>query len=198
MSWSSGLLLSIGSIVYIMRQDQEARRRYAELIESRNALSQLPSNLLNAQEEERRSISRELHDEVGQSLGALLVDVGRLKAAIPADDKVAQEQLAQIKATAENTVNAVRNIALLLRPSMLDDLGLIAAIEWQAREISRRSELEVEVEAPAGRQRLRRPCRKNIRSASIASPRKRSITRQSIPAEDAPGSSWSQAPAKSR
>lgn len=146
---SSGLLLSIGSILYIMSQDQEARRRYAELMESRNALSQLPSSLLNAQEEERRSISRELHDEVGQSLGALLVDVGRLKTAIPPDNQAAQEQLAQIKTTAENTVNAVRNIALLLRPSMLDDLGLIAAIEWQAREISRRSEMEVEVEAPA-------------------------------------------------
>ncbi len=146
----SGLLLSIGSIVYITRQDQEARRRYAELVESRNALSQLPSSLLDAQEEERRSISRELHDEVGQSLGALLVDVGRLKAAIPPDNTVAQDQLAQIKTTAETTVNAVRNIALLLRPSMLDDLGLIAAIEWQAREISRRSEMEVEVETPAG------------------------------------------------
>ena len=146
----SGLLLSIGSGIYIVREDQEARRRYVELMESRNALSQLPSSLLDAQEEERRSISRELHDEVGQSLGALLVDVGRLKANIPPENTVAQEQLAQIKATAESAVNAVRNIALLLRPSMLDDLGLIAAIEWQAREISRRSELEVEVEAPAG------------------------------------------------
>jgi signal transduction histidine kinase len=146
----SGLLLSAGSIVYIIRQDQEARRRYAELMESRNALAQLPSSLLDAQETERRSISRELHDEVGQSLGALLVDVGRLKAAIPTDNTAVHEQLAQIKETAESTVNAVRNIALLLRPSMLDDLGLVAAIEWQAREISRRSDMEVEVEAPAG------------------------------------------------
>ena len=146
----SGLALSIGSIVYIARQDHEARRRYTELMESRNALAQFPSSLLDAQEEERRSISRELHDEVGQSLGALLVDVGRLKAAIPFENTAAQEQLARIKTTAETTVNAVRNIALLLRPSMLDDLGLIAAIEWQAREISRRSDMEVEVEAPAG------------------------------------------------
>ena len=145
---SSGLLLSIGSIVYIMRQDREARRRYAELMESREALSRLPSSLLDAQEEERRSISRELHDEVGQTLGALLVDVGRLKALIPPENTVAQDQIARIKSTAENAVRSVRNIALLLRPSMLDDLGLIAAIEWQAREISRRTEMEVEVESP--------------------------------------------------
>jgi len=142
----SGLLLSIGSIIYILQQDREARRRYAELVESREELSRLPSSLLDAQEQERRSISRELHDEVGQSLGALLVDLGRLKTLIPPDDGAAQEQIGRIKSTAENAVNSVRNIALLLRPSMLDDLGLIAAIEWQAREVSRRTEMEVEVE----------------------------------------------------
>jgi signal transduction histidine kinase len=143
----SGLLLAVGSIVYILQQDRDARRRYTELMESRDALSRLPSSLLDAQEEERRSISRELHDEVGQSLGALLVDVGRLRAAIPPDSVEAQEQIGRIKSTAETAVNSIRNIALLLRPSMLDDLGLIAAIEWQAREVSRRSEMEVEVES---------------------------------------------------
>jgi signal transduction histidine kinase len=146
---SSGLLLAVGSIVYILQQDRDARRRYAELMQSRDALSRLPSSLLDAQEEERRSISRELHDEVGQSLGALLVDVGRLRAAIPPEDVDAQEQIGRIKSTAETAVNSIRNIALLLRPSMLDDLGLVAAIEWQAREVSRRSEMEVEVE-PVG------------------------------------------------
>jgi signal transduction histidine kinase len=143
---SSGLLLSAGSIVYILKQDREARVRYAELVNSREELARFPSSLLDAQEEERRSISRELHDEVGQTLGALLVDVGRLKTAVPSDNAVAQEQIGRIKSTAETAVNSVRNIALLLRPSMLDDLGLIAAIEWQAREVSRRSEMEVEVE----------------------------------------------------
>jgi signal transduction histidine kinase len=144
---SSGLLLSIGSIVYILQQDREARIRYAELVRSREELSKLPASLLDAQEQERRSISRELHDEVGQSLGALLVDLGRLKTAVPPEDAAAQEQLARLKSTAESAVNSVRNIALLLRPSMLDDLGLIAALEWQGREVSRRTEMEVEVES---------------------------------------------------
>ena len=141
----SGLLLAIGSIVYIIHQDQEVRR--------------LPSRLLDAQEEERRSISRELHDEVGQALGALLVDVGRLKTAIPSDDAVAQEQLGKIKAAAESAVNSVRNIALLLRPAMLDDLGLIAAIEWQGREVSRRSEMEVEVDSSGASDDLKEDCK---------------------------------------
>jgi signal transduction histidine kinase len=137
----------MASIVYILGQDREARHRYGELVESRTQLSDLSARLLEAQEEERRSISRELHDEVGQSLGALLVDVGRLAADIPPEDSAARERLKRVKELAEGSVNSVRNIALLLRPSMLDDLGLVAALEWLAREVSRRGEMEVEVEA---------------------------------------------------
>lgn len=98
-----------------------------------------------AQEEERRSISRELHDEVGQSLGALLVEVGQLSKLVSPEDRVTQAQISHIKSVAESAVKSIRDIALLLRPPMLDDLGLIPALEWQAREISRRSDVEVEV-----------------------------------------------------
>jgi signal transduction histidine kinase len=143
----SGLILAIGSIVYIAGQEREIRKRYAELAESRDSQADLSSRLLDAQEQERRSISRELHDEVGQSLGALLVDVGRLNAMLPPEDSRIHDAVRQIKAVAERSVASVRNISLLLRPSMLDDLGLVAALEWQAREISRRSEVEVDVES---------------------------------------------------
>ena len=107
----------------------------------------MSAQLVDAQETERRSISRELHDEVGQSLGALLVEVGRLAASVPSDNVKIKEHIDKIKSVAETTVQTVRNIALLLRPSMLDDLGLIAALEWQGREVSRRSEMEVEVQS---------------------------------------------------
>jgi len=143
----SGLALSLGSIVLIASQEKEIRRRYADLARNHEAQAQLSARLLDAQEHERLSISRELHDEVGQSLGALLVDMGRLSAILPSDDSVVQDQIRKIRLLAESSVSAVRNIALLLRPSMLDDLGLVAAIEWQAREISRRSDVEVEVQA---------------------------------------------------
>lgn len=143
----SGLALSLGSIVLIASQEKEIRRRYTDLAKNHEVQAQLSARLLDAQEQERLSISRELHDEVGQSLGALLVDMGRLSAILPSDDSVVQEQIRKIRLVAESSVSAVRNIALLLRPSMLDDLGLVAAIEWQAREISRRSDVEVEVQA---------------------------------------------------
>jgi signal transduction histidine kinase len=143
----SGLAISLGSIVLLTAQEKEIRFRYDELAKNHAAQEQLSARLLNAQEQERLSISRELHDEVGQSLGALLVDMGRLSAIVPSDDSAVQDAIHRVRSLAETSVAAVRNIALLLRPSMLDDLGLVAAIEWQAREVSRRSEVEVEVQA---------------------------------------------------
>ena len=142
LAFGSGLLLVAASMVYIVRLERQTRGRYQELARSRHELQQLSSRLVDAQETERRSISRELHDEVGQSLGALLVDLGRLPASAPE----AKEQIDRMKSVAERTFQSVRNIALLLRPSMLDDLGLAAALEWQGREVSRNSQMEVEVQ----------------------------------------------------
>jgi signal transduction histidine kinase len=144
---TAGLVLSLASILYLLRLGEEAQRRYQELARSRGELEALSAQLVDAQETERRSISRELHDEVGQSLGALLVEVGRLAASVPSDNTQIKDHVDKIKSVAEATVQTVRNIALLLRPSMLDDLGLIAALEWQGREVSRRSEMEVEVQS---------------------------------------------------
>jgi len=143
----AGLLLVIASMAYILRLERQTRHRYRELAQSRSELEQLSSRLVDAQEEERRSISRELHDEVGQSLGALLVDIGRLASNLPADGSEIRDRLDRMKSLTERTVGTVRDIALLLRPSMLDDLGLVAALEWQGREVSRRSEMEVAVES---------------------------------------------------
>ena len=145
--FGSGLLLVLGSMAYIVRLDRQTRARYVELAQSRQALQQLSARLVDAQETERRAISRELHDEVGQALGALLVDIGRLSTRLSGGHPEVMAQLDNLKSVAERTFQSVRNIALLLRPSMLDDLGLVAALEWQGREVSRRSETEVSVES---------------------------------------------------
>jgi signal transduction histidine kinase len=145
LSLVAGVLMSLVCGWYILRLERQARQRYDALARSRLELEGLSTRLMEAQEEERRAISRELHDEVGQSLGALLVEVGQLAKLAPPEDRVTQAQIAQIKSVAESAVKSIRDIALLLRPPMLDDLGLVPALEWQAREISRRSDMEVEV-----------------------------------------------------
>ena len=143
----AALLLAVGCIVYILSIERQSRRRYREIVQARTTLQQLSARLVEAQETERRTISRELHDQVGQTLNALLVDAANLAKRIPAEDSISQRYLDNIRTFADSSVNSLRDIALLLRPSMLDDLGLIPALEWQAREVSRRSGIKVKVAA---------------------------------------------------
>ncbi len=143
----AALLLAAGCLVYILRIERQDRSRYQEVLRGRGQLEQLSARLVAAQETERRSISRELHDEVGQTLGAVLVDAANLASRIPPEDTVSHRYLDNIRSLADASVNSIRNIALLLRPSMLDDLGLIPALEWQAREVARRSGIKVKVTA---------------------------------------------------
>jgi len=116
-------------------------------VAARLALQNLSARLVEAQEQERRSISRELHDEVGQALSGILVELANLSQLIRADNAVASSKIGEIKHEVEESIRVVRNMALLLRPSMLDDLGLVPALEWQAREVSRRSGVRVRVDA---------------------------------------------------
>jgi signal transduction histidine kinase len=141
----AAMLLAIGCFLYILKIERQNKRRYEQIVEARVELERLSARLVAAQEEERRSISRELHDEIGQTLSAVLVDAANLANRIPAEDAVARRYLESIRTHADASVNSIRNIALLLRPSMLDDLGLIPALEWQAREVSRRSGIKVKV-----------------------------------------------------
>jgi signal transduction histidine kinase len=141
----SAILLAAGCVFYIQRVERQNRRRYEEILAGRGELEQLSARLVSAQEEERRAISRELHDEIGQTLSAVMVDAANLANRIPPEDAVSRQYLANIRDLADSSVNSIRNIALLLRPSMLDDLGLIPALEWQAREMSRRTGMQVKV-----------------------------------------------------
>ncbi len=111
-------------------------------------MKRLSSELLSAQENERRRISRELHDEVGQVLSAIMLGLGNLRAAIEMNDREeALSQLQLVQDMTQRNASVVRNISLLLRPTMLDDLGLLPALKWLAREVSRTSGIHVEVVA---------------------------------------------------
>ena len=143
-----GALLAGVSIQRVLRLERLSAARFEEIVQARGALRDLSARLLEVQEMERRSLSRELHDEVGQSLSALLLGIGNVAATISAEtDAGAREQLQDIRRLAEKTVAVVRDMSLLLRPSMLDDLGLLPALEWQAREVSRTTKLRVDVRA---------------------------------------------------
>ena len=145
--FGSGILLVLAGMAYIVRLERQTQKRYVQLAQSQSDMRELSARLVDVQETERRTISRELHDEVGQALGALLVDMGHLSTSLSNDRPEVRAQLESMKSVAERTFQEVRNMSLLLRPSMLDDLGLVAALEWQGREVSRRSDIEVDVQS---------------------------------------------------
>jgi len=141
-----GLGLAAFSARRIAKLEARENARFDEVASARAQLKDLSAKLVHAQETERRGLSRELHDEVGQSLSAVLVELRNLSAGLgvrPVEDLRAQAE--ETKALVESTVRVVRNMALLLRPSMLDDLGLAPALRWQAREVSKRTGMDVTV-----------------------------------------------------
>jgi signal transduction histidine kinase len=142
-----GLLLAGFTIWRTLRLERELEERYQEVLNTQQELKELSARLVSAQEEERRSISRELHDEVGQSLSALLMEAGNAAALVAPNDAHVRQHVDSIKKLAEASVNIIRNMTLLLRPSMLDDFGLVPALEWQAREVSKRTGIRVHVAA---------------------------------------------------
>ncbi len=140
-----GLVLAILTIGHTLRLERELERRLEENTRARADLQDLSAKLLRAQENERRTLARELHDEVGQSLSAILMEAEG--AACSEDAAETREHIASVRRLAEKTVNEVRDLALLLRPSMLDDFGLVAALNWHAREMSKRTGLNVVLSA---------------------------------------------------
>ncbi|MBZ5600892.1 MAG: MCP four helix bundle domain-containing protein [Acidobacteriia bacterium] len=143
-----GAALAGFSIRRVLRSEDQARVRYEEASEARVKLKDLSARLVQAQETERRALSRELHDEVGQSLSAVLIELRNLSTGLESKPTgQSRHQVEIIKGLVEGTIRVVRNMALLLRPSMLDDLGLVPALKWQAREVSKRTSMEVSVAA---------------------------------------------------
>lgn len=118
--------------------------RHGEAVEAREQLRALASRLQVAREDEAARIARELHDEIGQLLTSLKIDLSRLPAHDGAALRAGIDDMNQRIAAA---LDFVRRISAELRPGVLDKLGLAAALQWQAREIEARTELAVQLEA---------------------------------------------------
>jgi signal transduction histidine kinase len=138
LSLALGLIVACFSLVHATNLERQSERRLREVTRARRDLQQLSARLLETQETARRHLSRELHDEIGQTMHALRIEISQAQSAWKAGEPVAEARLEQARALAERTVESVRNITLLLRPPMLDDLGLGPALQWQVEEFSRR------------------------------------------------------------
>ncbi len=139
-----------GKLYTVMLRDITERQRAENALkQSREELRELSANLQNVREEEKTRIARELHDDLGQQLTALKMDLSvieqQLRApgrAQPNDDVLSHLQ--GMRRLIDATVASVRRIAADLRPVMLDDLGLVPAIEWLANDFTNRYGIDVE------------------------------------------------------
>jgi two-component system, NarL family, sensor histidine kinase UhpB len=125
-------------------QDSEHKYRslFEEVQKSRTQLENLSRQLLQTQETERRRIARELHDEIGQSLTALKINLEALQQSDPQSDRFSQ--LIDSIGIVERVLWQIRNLSLDLRPSLLDDLGLVAALRWYLDRQSQRGGFQVD------------------------------------------------------
>ena len=110
------------------------------------------SQIIQAQEQERQRIARELHDETSQVLTSLLISLTLLEESVETQE--ARERIADTRALAHSTLRAIRNLSIDLRPSALDDLGLLPALRWYVKEYQKKCSIEVEFHATGFKERL--------------------------------------------
>ena len=123
----------------LSQEIRERRKAEEEVRQSQGQLRDLASHLQFIREEERIQIAREIHDELGQALTAIKMDIHWLGHKLPNDQQVLLDKLQAMSKLVDLTVQTVRRLSSELRPKLLDDLGLSAAIEWQASEFSNRA-----------------------------------------------------------
>lgn len=137
-----------GRFLSVVRDLTERIQKEQELNESYKAVRKLTAHLQKIREEERSHIAREIHDELGQQLTVMKMDVSWINKKITESEGAIKERLQGLLHMLDNTVKSVRRISSELRPSLLDDLGLIAAMEWQLNEFERRSGIKTSFTAP--------------------------------------------------
>jgi signal transduction histidine kinase len=135
LTWQTVLLGLVVSIVVTLRLRVLEKRS----LQAERQMRELSQQLVNTQEEERRNLSRELHDHVAQVLTGLRMELGRIERISAATGTA----VAECKKLVDDMFRTVRNLALGLRPSMLDDFGLQAALEWQTRDFIGRYAIDV-------------------------------------------------------
>lgn len=137
-----------GRFLAVIRDMTQRIKAEEELKASYKAVRSLTNYLQNIREQERTNIAREIHDELGQQLTVLKMDVSWLKKRVDGSDEKVMMRLNALLQMLDETVKSVRRISSQLRPSLLDDLGLTAAMEWQLSEFEKRSGVATRFRAP--------------------------------------------------
>jgi signal transduction histidine kinase len=163
-SWyphSQEVLLSLGGLVadaiehslveeelsrYRNELEERVSKRTVELTTLREQLRNLGNHLQNIREEEKTRIAREVHDELGQSLTALKMDLVCLKDELPQNQSELQERVESMSGLIDSTITSVQRISSELRPQILDVMGLCEAISWQAKEYEKRTNLQFDLQ----------------------------------------------------
>jgi signal transduction histidine kinase len=139
-----GIIVAITAVIRLRMLERRAEEQRAVAEEAEAQMRQLSHQLVATQEEERKKLSRELHDHVGQVLTALRMELGRIDRLRSPDDRLARA-VGECRQLVDNMVRTVRDLALGLRPSMLDDFGLQPALEWHVRDFTRRYGVAVDL-----------------------------------------------------
>jgi|RhiMetdeSRZDD1v2_1073273.scaffolds.fasta_scaffold00348_13 signal transduction histidine kinase len=146
--WQSlalGVLVALTAVIRLRIVERRTVEQKLHAEEAERQLRELSQQLVATQEEERKKLSRELHDHVGQMLTALRMELGRIDRARGPVAAEIPAAVAECRQLVDNVVRTVRDLSLGLRPSMLDDFGLQPALEWHIRDVSRRYGLTVDL-----------------------------------------------------
>jgi signal transduction histidine kinase len=143
---SFGCLVALLSTYRVAALEKKQQEQHKQIEETQSNLRKLSRRLVQAQEGERKALSRELHDEVGQTMTALGIEISNLEKLRHSDPEAFHNRIEDAKQLNTKAMQIIRDLAMGLRPSMLDDLGLEPALRWQGREFSRRTGVPASVQ----------------------------------------------------
>ncbi|HYC89362.1 MAG TPA: sensor histidine kinase [Thermoanaerobaculia bacterium] len=157
-----GFLVAVVAVLRLRALERRSERQRIHAEQAEQEMRLLSQQLVAAQEEERKKITRELHDHVGQMLTALRMEIGRADRARTSSDLQLAQPIAEARRLLDTTMRSVRDLVMGLRPSMLDDFGLQPALEWHVRDFRRRFDIRVDLELSGELDALPDPVRTSV------------------------------------
>jgi signal transduction histidine kinase len=148
--WTSGLAVALGLVMaviaagYASRLEWQIRQQHVQERQHKRDLQRLSSELVHAQENERRTIGRDLHDEIGQALMTVKLDLGAVERSGQVSGSASQA-LADARSTTDEAIQSVRHLSQLLHPAMLDEFGLAVTLDAHVRSFSQRTGISAEL-----------------------------------------------------